>query len=598
MQCSRPGSCRGSGISSTGDRSTGPGFGILLVALALTLAPAGPLRADWDTDALDRAVGPGWPGFAHTRALGPLPASLSFPRTAAFGWTDWLGTGVDPGAAYDVDGSLVALSGPDVSLLAGALPLYVGRVASASPAERGFVPLDDYPGHFYRAPFARVTMSAGDLIEAWSGRFGRTLRDTTVSLELAGGLRRSDGPDGSGSAELERFSARVVTETAGGWRVRARGLHVGLVRVERFPGFDPASFSRSVTASAVDVIVEKSDVSLSLLSGSRWTEDERDGGVRRGDLRLSGATLGLRGGFLPVDTLTLSAGHLSAGGSLYRDGEDVWSLEARAARTVDLRAGDVTVEGGLTRRRGVILPEARVGWTLDSGSRRFRADALITSRHPSSAELLHASIPVPTWGGGTRTIEGAGDLDPEGAVAVLLSALDDAVLSGVGLAVGAARLVDPVRVADGATRPENGEDETTGSAAAWAEVGSRAGAGLRAEVQALAAGDESALHSQMPVPVLAASVEGWFHASFFERDYLGTRWSVRVVHETGLARGAWTDLVDDDTTSVDLMVEGEAGSAVMFVALRDALESASSAAPSRPAPGRRLEAGFHWDFRG
>ncbi|MBD3367288.1 MAG: hypothetical protein GF405_03800 [Candidatus Eisenbacteria bacterium] len=540
-----------------------------------------------------RPVGPGVPGYARTWALGPLPASLSFPSNSAVSWTDWLGSGLDLTAAYAVDGSTVVLKGPDVSTLSGVRPVS----HDAAHGTASFLPFGGYPPDGYGLSAARLSMRGGDLVESWSGVFGRAFADTTSSLELAGGSLRADGPGATARFDNRPFSARLRTVTSGGWNVRARGLRMAPERVRRFEELEPSELGSRRVAGAGEVILEGGRATIALFSGSRRVEDDRAGVTRTGELGLVGASLRIETGRV-VEAVDVSVGHIGARGALFQRNEDVWSAAASVSRALEALGGTVSLRAGAVRRRGLTLPEAEVAWSTRIGRRRLDARALVVSRHPSVVERLAVPLMLPSADGVERTVAGRPDLDPEGAVALLVSIRDSSFLSGAGLELGAARLVDPVELSIEAGRPANAPDETTGSASLWVEAGGRAAAGWRLDATLLASGEESSLIAGGPSPAVSASAEGWFHASFFARGYLRTRWSAVVTHESGLARGPWEGAVEDASSRLDLEVRGRAGSAAVYAVVRDVLETEHAGTPLVPAAGRRLEAGFTWTFRG
>jgi len=569
---------------------------VVLLAAALALAPTG---RDAAAGTLERGTGAGLPGFATGAAVGPLPSSLSYAAHGAFSWADWLGAGVDPLGTYTPDGgALVALSGPDLSLFPHGLSVSFRPLDPFSSDLRTgtTLPFADYPDDRYRTSSSRLSMRGGDDLDAWSGLFGRSIGDSLEAIELGGGSARADAPGGAGRADLQQLAGRVLV---GGpdRTLTARGLRLDLDRRSPPEGLEPSVVRERRTASAAEVVLEGPRVRWSLLSATHWRQDRRDGGAQ--DLRtdLSGVSVGLRPGGWPVDEIVVSAGHVSADGSLLSAGEASWSGSVVAGRGFELASGRLDVAAGASQRLGRTVPSGRAVWSLRRDDRLVEASAVLVGRHPSALERKLDPRAIPT-GDGNRTVGGTTGLEPERAAAVFISVEDASVLSGAGFSLGGARLIDPIVLLHDTGRPGNAEDETTGAAALWFELGRRGGAGLRLDASTLAASSESALRTGFPAPTFTGSIEAWFHAAFFRGGYLSTRWSATVRHESGRALGAWDGVVEDASTALDLRIEGAADAAVLFVAVRDVFETAEARLPLIDPGGRRFEAGFTWSFRG
>jgi hypothetical protein len=544
-----------------------------------------------------RGVGAGWDGFGGTVALGPLPASLSHGACGALPWLDWLGTGIDPTTAYAVNGAIVAFAGPDTSLFsARERPAVDGDGAEQDDIAARLHQTPLAPDR-YIPPAADLSMRTGDLVESWAGRFGRSAADSTRALEVTGGSLRADAPLGLGRAERTLFGARLAMDTPGGWTARVRGERVDADRTVTNAGLHPDVVRSVRSAGAAEVRLERGATAVAVFAGTRRMEDHRGSEQRRGELRVSTASVSVGGGPLHVDAVRVSAGHVAASGSLFRYGESLWSADVTATRTATLARGRLALTAGATRRRGTTLPHAHAEWRRSVGRARLCVVADAVSRDPSSLERLLAPLELPSEGR-AAVVSGSPGLDAEGAVSLGASVEFPGFLSGAGASVSAARLRDPVIISADDGELRNGDDETTAGAALWVEGGDRAARGFRFDASLLVSEDESALTSHMPAPQIEASATAWVHASFFRREYLRTRWSARVVHERGRARGPWNGLVDDAFTTLDLSVEGTAGSVVVRAALLDAFDSERARAPLRDPGGRRLEAGFRWHFEG
>ena len=570
---------------------------VFLVLILASVVAVG--SVDADATPLVRTIGSGWDGFARARAVGPLPASLSFWPSSTLPAADWLGGGVDLTSSFRVGDRLVALPGPDVSSSLGRTSWAPTPAVPFEPAD-GSLPASDASRSLidaYDVARSAVSMRGGDALEEWEGAFGRSLGDSAAVLELDGGTSRADAPSGLGRADLDRFSGRIEAVTDRGFIFRAEGTRADLVRREAYDGLVP-EYVRSVrTGSSIGLAVDTGETRVLVAHGSAWFEDARGGVALREHREVTALSVRKRGGRLPIDAVELSVARLSSDGSLVGGGEDAWSSRVAATRSARFAGGDLDLEAGASRRRGTTLPSARVLWSLERGSRTLGIEARIVARHPTSSERLLVPLALPDESGEAK-VQGHSGIGPEGAGAVFLSVTDATIASGAGLTLAAARLVDPITLSGDTFRPVNGPDETTGSAVFWLEAGERDGAGCRLDVAALVAGPESSLRATTPAASLSAALEVWLDASFFARDYLATRWSARVIHESGRGEGAWDGTVDDAVTTLNLSVEGRAGSAEAYVRLLDALDAAAETWPLKEPWGRRLEAGFRWGFRG
>lgn len=565
-----------------------------------------------------RAVASGWRGYRASVARGTFPASFTELTLRGRWLTDWLDGGVDlTGAAATAEGRAVVESGPDLS----AWPAWTAEwprvsggcagpargadaltIRTAAPLSVDLTPLRR-PGS---RPFARLTALTGPFSRtAFAAEFSRRYeeggRGLTGYLESDAG----NAPSGSGAFEVARSGGAVLLSLSGGWAAEfggtrsdcSRSALPGAVRGFRAPtASDEALGGRRVASDVFARLVGRT-AHVEIFHSQTWSEPRAGGAPARSDADGLAVMLTDVG---PLSTVRLQLERLSARGALLTEGRD--ALGARAEFATELTVGrrELTAVGGVNVRGGDAFPLARAALSqrLDPSHGSWALELGLAGRHATVVETSLAPWELSAGGGGPL-VEGAPELAPERAAYAAGTLVRTDIMSGVGVTAEVVRTLDPIVVRwDGGevAAPMNAPDETGGAVAVWAAAGDSSRLAARLDARYVSVAPDGALNALAPVPALSLRASLSVPCSLFD-DYLRTRLAVRVVHESGLARGPWSGLLDDSRTSVSLAATGEAGSARLFVVLDDVLGGDGGRLPGTAPGSARLTAGFSWLFR-
>ncbi|MCK4410626.1 MAG: hypothetical protein KAW67_11085, partial [Candidatus Eisenbacteria sp.] len=195
-------------------------------------------------------------------------------------------------------------------------------------------------------------------------------------------------------------------------------------------------------------------------------------------------------------------------------------------------------------------------------------------------------------------VRGNGRVEPERAAALSATYVRRDILAGAGARGEILRVLGPIVLDDydaSSFAPVNAADETGGALSVWAAAGDTSFLSGALDVSFVGLGADGALNSLAPVPYVSASLQGSVPAWLFE-DYLRMRITASLECESGLARGPWRGLVDDDRVSLSLIATGAVGSLRFFAVLTDVLSSDGARVPGMEPGGTAFAVGFSWRF--
>lgn len=549
-----------------------------------------------------RVVGSGWRGHRRTLAGGVAPASLSCLALDGRSADDWIGGGLALMEAYAAAGAVVVCeSGPDLSTwplrLDDRPPLAWSGVSGAGLGPGVGVGLFSAALASSR-PVARVMMSSGDLgFRATGLRFGRRYFDGEAGLELFLHRREGRAPVPDGGHDLDSFGGRASIALRDGWVLDLSGMRSTYSRSLPFAGLSPGRLAVDGVRSDATATALNGETSVSIFHTESWyAVAAGEGGQRGVESVTDGVRLTLPLGFPVADRLTAEVGRASASGDALTGPLHAVRVSAAVERTVRVgRSWALALVAGADRSRGEIVPLAGAALVDGDETRWLRLD--LGGRHPSALELSLRRVAIPSTAAGAPSVGGNRSLGAERSVSLRGGWRLPRGAFEAGCEVEYDRVLDPVvLLRDGdEIVPGNARDESGASLTGWASVSPSPECGASVFALSTFLDEDGALNALAPVPraLLGASV--WRSVSLF-RDYLKVRISVAVRHETGLARGPWSDAIEDSGTDVDGAVAAKAGVARIFVAAENLLEADPASLPGRPRSGRRLSAGFSWTF--
>ncbi len=541
-----------------------------------------------------RVLGSGWVGHSASVARTTFPAAFTEVTLGGRWAGDWVGGGLHMAdVSFPAAGTPVVESGHDLSrwpVLTTGSPVVSTDGLAPLPVDFRHVRV---PGS---RPFSRFTMTLGAFDrQVMAAEFGRRYLEGRTAVAILLETESGSGPVYDGEYEIERTGAAVSARLTGGWTAELSGLRADVARRRPFPGHVPPAADVDNVTSDVRVRLSNDRVVVETFHGRLW----RERGLTAGTLTaLSDGIFAAIGDVGPLDAVRVQFERRAADGeALDRDVEELL-IRGEATRRVAVGEAVLTASGGLGLLGGVACPHAGLSLAPGGGSRDWRLDASLTSRAPTVTERYLSPYASATFDGGVASVAGNAVLEQERALLLSGTHKWTDFLSGVGVRADVVHVVGPVVLEErspSAFRPANAPDETGGAVSLWAAVGESTGLTGAVLLDARAIDPDGALNALAPVAAVSGILTVSAPWSLFE-DYLSTRWEASLEIESGLARGPWSDLVEDTRTSLSLAVTGTAGSARVFAAVEDVLGTDSARLPGLDPGGTRLSVGFSWRF--
>jgi hypothetical protein len=558
-----------------------------------------------------RTTGIGWPCQRVSIADGVLPAAATGIVVARRDGDDWLTGGVDLLSSWaTASGAVVALDGPDLSLWPASSSATLTALGgpSSDPASGALFSVRVSPGRpAGPTPHARVTLREGSRgFDASAVEFGRTFFSGGVGLQGFLDQREGRGPVAGGLSRIGSFGGSIAASYPGRLCVRVDGVRSEVKRGLPLPGLAPSSLLGRLVRSDVTLSVIGERLALRCSRTVAWLRSERALEVGSVESTVDGCGIDLFVGWAGVDSLALRVEAREAKGPLLTGPASATGGRGLATKVIALPSGScVSLVVGAESLGDDAYPLGRVSFS--SAGRRstggtalvWRADVRAGGRHPGVLERLLRPTSAPSPEGAPVLIGGNGSLSAERAVVASASCERGGASLDAGVRAEALLALSPVslvRSVEGVARLENGDPETAGLVTAWARSGGGGFFGWLARVDARFLHDDGALSAVSPVPRLALEGGLWVSHHIFARDFVDARLQVSVSHESGRARGPWEGALDDQSTAVGVAATGQAGPARFYAAVEDLFETADGRLPGIGPFGRRVTAGFSWEF--
>jgi len=542
-----------------------------------------------------RCVGSGWDGHRMTLARGVLPAPLTGVTLRGRRADDWLDAGLDLLAAESPStGVLLSPAGPDISLW----PVLTAEWPEVRAGGPALLNLDLRPLRRPADPaFSRLTGATGpDGRSLLGAEFGRGYAS---GVALTGFFETEDGraPTEGGSYGIDRAGGSALLDLRGDWTVELGGTRSALDRSRPVYGSDTDARARDYIRSDLFVRGASDGMRLELFHTQSWLEAGTTGLAARAEV--DGLSVGLsRVG--PIDAVEFQVERREVSGALLSEPQEAASVRAEASDTLSVGAHAVSVVAGAHSVDGDVLPLASVATAGGERSHGlWTVEASLAGRHPTALELAAVPLQMPTAYGAGMQVGGSPLLEPEYAAVLSATYGRGDVLSGVGARGEVVRVFDPIvldEVDSSLAAPVNAVDETGGALSLWAAVGDTSGPSGDLEVSLLASDAEGALNCLMPVPTVRALCRASVPFGLFEGS-IRTRVTAGFEYESGLARGPWDGLLDDERASLSIALSGTVGAVRLFLAVDNVLSTDSSRVPGMAPGGAALSAGFSWRFR-
>jgi hypothetical protein len=441
---------------------------------------------------------------------------------------------------------------------------------------------------------------------ASAAEFGRTFLSGDVGVQGFLDEREGRGPVAGGRSHIKSFGGSVAATYPGSLSVRVDGVRTDVERGIPLPGLVPSSLLGNLVRSDVTLSVVGARDVLRLSRTAAWLRSERAGDARFVESTVDGVGADLFIGRGGVDSLTLEIEEREADGSLLVESRRAFGWRALATKALPFKSGSaLSIVVGAESLDDDAYPLGRLSLSsTGAGSPGeeallWRAALRVGGRRPGVLErfLLPTSVPAPEEA--PVSVGGTASLSAERAVAASVSCETTGTPVSVGASAEAVRVFSPVAFGrpDGGLRVlENADDETAARLSAWARTDAQGSLGWRVRVDARFLDESGALLARSPSPRVGVEGALWVSHHLFARDFVDARLEVSVSHQSGLARGPWDGALEDRSMAVGLVATGEAGPARFFMAVDDLLDAASSLLPGIAPFGRRVTAGFSWDF--
>ncbi|MBN2565546.1 MAG: hypothetical protein JXB46_07525, partial [Candidatus Eisenbacteria bacterium] len=395
---------------------------------------------------------------------------------------------------------------------------------------------------------------------------------------------------------IDRAGGTVTVPLSSDWLAELGGIRCKLERRDPYWGLPQYSDHRTQIRADLHARATGPAVALDIFHTQSWLESDAAGGAAHSEREGLFAELEAPWG---LDALRVCIERRSAMGWLLGGDHDALGGMAEVSRSFCGAGREVTANAGLSVLDGVACPSGTVVVT-DRGHDDVLWSARVgyRERQPTALERFMRPVSVPSYDGSDQTVRGTTDLDPEGAALLGGSIAWPGILSGVGMSGDVVLAIAPIvlaRSTPGDMHPVNAPSEAGGSVTIWAAIGDTSHVEGDIEVALMAVDAGGALSALSPLPVVSARAAVGLPVRLFE-DYLQTRWELSVAHESGLSRGPWRGLMEDNRTTVRLTVAGSAGSARVFASLDNVFRTDSARIPGADPGEVVLTVGFSWTF--